>query len=64
MSLKDLAPLINTRGDGTPYLTPYAWPGGYPIVYVDERGKLLCPECATHELWAEDERDKIGRAHV
>jgi ribosomal protein S27E len=26
---------------------PYAWPGGYPIVYLDAGGNVLCAECAT-----------------
>ncbi len=25
---------------------PYAWPGGYPILYVTSDGALLCSDCA------------------
>lgn len=25
----------------------YAWPGGYPIFYIDVEGAALCPKCAT-----------------
>jgi hypothetical protein len=27
-------------------LDTYAWPGGYPIYYLDKRGDVLCPKCA------------------
>ena len=27
-------------------LAAYAWPGGYPILYVTSDGDVLCPECA------------------
>lgn len=27
-------------------LPHHAWPGGYPIMYHDKEGSVLCPECA------------------
>jgi hypothetical protein len=30
--------------DGT--LSSYAWPGGYPIIYLDHHDSVLCPDCA------------------
>ena len=27
-------------------LDAYAWPGGYPIIYVDGQNEILCPDCA------------------
>ena len=27
-------------------LASHAWPGGYPLFYLDARGNPLCPECA------------------
>jgi hypothetical protein len=30
-------------------LPAFAWPGGYPIVYLTRRGECLCPECAGQE---------------
>ena len=48
-------------------LPPYAWPGGYPIVYIDEYNNELCPDCANdfvRELANEtdpDERDMITK---
>ena len=25
----------------------YAWPGGYPVYYLDAGNNVLCPECAS-----------------
>lgn len=30
--------------DGT--LISYAWPGGYPVYYLDKEDSVLCPACA------------------
>ena len=30
-------------------LPRWAWPGGYPLVYVDADGACLCPSCANEE---------------
>lgn len=30
-------------------LPAYAWPGGYPIVYVMDDGETLCPDCVNTE---------------
>lgn len=27
-------------------LPAYAWPGGYPMYYIDAEGNVLCPSCA------------------
>ena len=27
-------------------LPAYAWPGGYPLEYLDDQGNVLCPKCA------------------
>jgi hypothetical protein len=27
-------------------LPSHAWPGGYPLVYLDTRDRCLCPACA------------------
>ena len=42
-SLKDL------RGSNGGTLPAYAWPGGYPIMYIDKDGESLCAECADKE---------------
>lgn len=28
----------------------YAWPGGYPLFYLDKQNNCLCPECASREV--------------
>lgn len=30
----------------------YAWPGGYPIVYLDKNGCVVCPDCAFNDAIA------------
>jgi hypothetical protein len=32
--------------EDTNTLIAYAWPGGYPVVYIDKEGNDLCPNCA------------------
>lgn len=27
-------------------LSSFAWPGGYPIFYLDKENSVLCPDCA------------------
>lgn len=27
-------------------LPAYAWPGGYPVYYLDRENSVLCPKCA------------------
>jgi hypothetical protein len=36
--------------DGT--LPAYAWPGGYPVFYLDGENCVLCPKCANKEATA------------
>lgn len=31
-------------------LPAYAWPGGYPIIYIDRDCSVLCADCATKAL--------------
>lgn len=30
-------------------LSSWAWPGGYPIYYLDNENNILCPDCANKE---------------
>lgn len=32
--------------DDNSNLPTYAWPGGYPLFYMDAENNCLCPECA------------------
>ena len=38
-------PLSEIRDDYG-LLPAYAWPGGYPIFYLDRDNSTLCPDCA------------------
>jgi predicted molibdopterin-dependent oxidoreductase YjgC len=40
--LKILSEIRNEDGS----LPEFAWPGGYPIYYLDEDNCCLCPKCA------------------
>ncbi len=35
----------------------YAWPGGYPIIYVCATGDILCATCATKAMQKETCRE-------
>lgn len=28
----------------------FAWPGGYPLYYLDRAGNTLCPKCASRDI--------------
>lgn len=43
-SLKQL--MDDNKGE----LPAFAWPGGYPIMYLTKAGDALCADCATNEL--------------
>lgn len=30
-------------------LSSYAWPGGYPLYYLDNENNVLCPKCANKD---------------
>tara|TARA_R110000824_G_scaffold244462_6_gene433265 strand:+ start:4368 stop:4652 length:285 start_codon:yes stop_codon:yes gene_type:complete len=36
------SPYVNT-------VAKYAWPGGYPLFYLDMKNNVLCPTCAAEE---------------
>ena len=31
-------------------LDAFAWPGGYPIIYLDRENSTLCAKCATRDF--------------
>ena len=41
-------------------LTAYAWPGGYPVLYLTDDGGTLCPKCAEEEGSELDEDRRSG----
>lgn len=44
---------MTIQRDGGGKLPAYAWPGGYPIIYVMGDGEVLCPACANGENGSE-----------
>jgi len=38
--------LIKDQMAADDHLPAYAWPGGYPLFYMDEENNVLCPRCA------------------
>lgn len=49
---------IERDSDGK--LPSWAWPGGYPILYVDGDNETLCADCATVVL---DQEDPFPASH-
>jgi len=45
-------PTLNSNGE----LDAFAWPGGYPIIYLDKENSVLCAKCATKSLNDEDDK--------
>lgn len=39
---QSLIPILDEQGN----LPAYAWPGGYPVYYLDADNMVLCPDCA------------------
>jgi hypothetical protein len=42
----------------------YAWPGGYPIIYVTTDGSVLCADCATEDMAEGDGTLSVAGADV
>ena len=36
--------------EGSYYVAKYAWPGGYPMLYICDDGGVLCPECVQDNI--------------
>jgi hypothetical protein len=51
--------------DSTGKFPAYAWPGGYPLIYLCADGGILCPACANNangsEAYAGDYVPERGR---
>jgi hypothetical protein len=52
--MNDMTQTLPLNDDGT--LQAWAWPGGYPLFYVDGDNSVLCPDCATQALHDENKR--------
>lgn len=44
-------------------LDSFAWPGGYPIVYLCSDGECLCPDCVNAEIDRVDSEIKNPERH-
>ncbi len=42
-------------------LPAFAWPGGYPIVYLFTDGGIICPDCANENIVEIDSANRAGR---
>ena len=60
----DITTLLLTDDDGTSYYESYAWPSGYPILYLDGHNSALCPTCATKEMQSDYEKDRPHSAFI
>jgi hypothetical protein len=40
-------------------LPAYAWPGGYPVVYMEKDNGILCPKCANEYNADRDNEDQL-----
>ena len=38
---------LKESNNGT--LPAYAWPGGYPVIYITDDADVMCPKCANEE---------------
>ncbi len=52
---KEIKRLLADNGNALP---AYAWPGGYPILYLDGGNCVLCPDCATKSALDPDEDER------
>ena len=39
----------NAQRDPNGKLASFAWPGGYPLMYLTKDGLCVCPECANRD---------------
>lgn len=56
--------MMNFELDSKGQLPAFAWPGGYPIFYVDAHCSVLCPACATESLGDDDEKFRPSACDV
>jgi hypothetical protein len=49
MSAVARAVSIRAGGNASDPFPAHAWPGGYPITYLSEKGYQYCPTCAAQE---------------
>lgn len=47
-SMEDIERIAGERVGGK--LPAFAWPGGYPVVYITRGSEILCADCATEQI--------------
>jgi hypothetical protein len=52
MSIEKINQILEKNGGELP---SFAWPGGYPLMYFDIEGEVMCAECATESLLDKEE---------
>ena len=53
--MSNLAEIRDSKGN----LPVYAWPGGYPIVYMAKDNGILCPKCANEYTPGRDNPEQL-----
>lgn len=48
----------NLPVDDNNKLLRFTWPGGYPVIYLDKKDNVLCPDCAQKALDNIEETNK------
>lgn len=46
MTTQDIDAIRIEHGSDAGKLPTYAWPGGYPMFYLDSENNVLCPDCS------------------
>ena len=50
IELENGATLPTYKSATGPRLIRYAWPGGYPVFYINGENCVLCPDCAQESV--------------
>jgi hypothetical protein len=53
--MSNLAEIRDSKGN----LPAYAWPGGYPVVYMAKDNGILCPKCANDYRPERDSQEQL-----
>jgi hypothetical protein len=61
MSAKSMLKLAADNGGKLPLV---AWPGCYPLFYLDADNCTLCPDCANNQLAEDQTADKAGEQYA
>ena len=51
---------LDSHRDSNGKLPAYAWPGGYPLFYLDSDNCVLCPDCANESEHGEPNMQPVA----